>query len=155
MRHRDFRLLFGGSVVGGFVMPMQFLSQIFWIQDHHPGRQVLYVGLIAASRGTAMLLFSFIGGAFADRFERRRVLLACESTALGLSVIIALLLLTSVTGLALLVFRDFTFMSTLLITHLATVLALFLTLPYGKFVHGFYRTAALLKFRAQSPEPRA
>ena len=68
---------------------------------------------------------------------------------------IALLLLTSVTGLALLVFRDFTFMSTLLITHLATVLALFLTLPYGKFVHGFYRTAALLKFRAQSPEPRA
>jgi citrate/tricarballylate utilization protein len=24
------------------------------------------------------------------------------------------------------------------------VLALFLTLPYGKFVHGFYRTAALV-----------
>lgn len=76
-------------------MPMQFLSQIFWIQDHHPGRQVLYVGLIAASRGTAMLLFSFVGGAIADRFERRRVLLACESTALGLSAVIALLLLTN------------------------------------------------------------
>ena len=61
---------------------------------------------------------------------------------------IALLLLTSVTGLALLVLRDRTVMSILLITHLATVLALFLTLPYGKFVHGFYRTAALLKFSA-------
>jgi len=50
---------------------------------------VLYVGLIAASRGSAMLLFSFVGGAFADRFERRRVLLACESTSLALSVVIA------------------------------------------------------------------
>jgi citrate/tricarballylate utilization protein len=28
--------------------------------------------------------------------------------------------------------------------HLATVLALFVTLPYGKFVHGLYRTAALV-----------
>ena len=60
---------------------------------------------------------------------------------------IALLLLTSVTGLALLVLRESAVMSLLLITHLATVLALFLTLPYGKFVHGFYRAAALVKFR--------
>ncbi|MFK7880828.1 tricarballylate utilization 4Fe-4S protein TcuB [Roseobacter sp.] len=33
----------------------------------------------------------------------------------------------------------------LLTFHLATVLTLFLTLPYSKFVHGFYRLAALLK----------
>jgi citrate/tricarballylate utilization protein len=37
-------------------------------------------------------------------------------------------------------------MGTLLIVHLGTVLALFLTLPYGKFVHGLYRAAALVKF---------
>ncbi len=64
---------------------------------------------------------------------------------------IVLLLLTSLTGLALLVLRDQETMSLLLIVHLATVLALFLTLPYGKFVHGLYRTVALLKFSA----PRA
>jgi citrate/tricarballylate utilization protein len=56
-----------------------------------------------------------------------------------------LLLLTSVTGLLLLVLRDRAMMGSLLIVHLAVVLALFLTLPYGKFVHGFYRTAALVK----------
>ena len=61
---------------------------------------------------------------------------------------IALLLLTSLTGLALLVLRDGELMSSLLIIHLATVLALFLTLPYGKFVHGLYRTAALMTFRS-------
>lgn len=98
LRHRDFRLLFGGSIVLGFLMPMQFLTQVFWVQDHYPGRQVLYVGLIAASRGSAMLLFSLIGGAFADRFERRRVLLACESAALAISAAVALLMLANPFG---------------------------------------------------------
>jgi len=34
---------------------------------------------------------------------------------------------------------------TLLALHLGCVMALFLTLPYGKFAHGIYRSAALLK----------
>jgi citrate/tricarballylate utilization protein len=34
-------------------------------------------------------------------------------------------------------------MGRLLALHLGAVLALFVTLPYGKFVHGFYRLAAL------------
>jgi citrate/tricarballylate utilization protein len=34
----------------------------------------------------------------------------------------------------------------LLAIHLATVLALFITLPYGKFVHAIYRLAALVRY---------
>jgi citrate/tricarballylate utilization protein len=30
------------------------------------------------------------------------------------------------------------------------VLALFVTLPYGKFVHGIYRTAALINFAIEN-----
>ena len=41
-------------------------------------------------------------------------------------------------------------MGVLLVIHLGAVLALFLTLPYGKFVHGIYRTAALLKYAVES-----
>ena len=59
---------------------------------------------------------------------------------------IVLLLLVSVTGLALLAFRDTGAMALLLALHLGPVMALFLTLPYGKFAHGVYRVAALLKF---------
>ena len=59
---------------------------------------------------------------------------------------IALLFLTSLTGLLLLVLRDRAIMAPLLLVHLGVVLALFMTLPYGKFVHGFYRTAALIKY---------
>lgn len=62
---------------------------------------------------------------------------------------IFLLLLISITGLALLAFRDSTLMALLLIAHLATVMTFFLTIPFGKFAHGFYRSAALLKFAVE------
>ncbi len=61
-----------------------------------------------------------------------------------------LLLITGATGLILLVCRDTIWMPTLLALHLGPVLALFLLLPYGKFVHGIYRTLALIKYRRQS-----
>ena len=57
-----------------------------------------------------------------------------------------LLLLTSVTGLVLLFARHQPAMPVLLLVHLGAVLALFVTLPYGKFVHGIYRASALVKF---------
>ncbi|MDB5839313.1 MAG: tcuB [Herminiimonas sp.] len=66
---------------------------------------------------------------------------------------IALLLLTSVTGLALLAWRDSVAMGLLLAVHLGVVMALFLTLPYGKFAHGIYRTAALLKWSIEKRQP--
>jgi citrate/tricarballylate utilization protein len=59
---------------------------------------------------------------------------------------ITLLLLTSSSGLALLALRDTVAMDGLLALHLGVVMALFATLPYGKFGHGVYRCAALLKF---------
>jgi citrate/tricarballylate utilization protein len=63
---------------------------------------------------------------------------------------ITLLLVTSATGLLLLAFREQrAVMAGLLIAHLGSVLALFATLPYGKFVHGIYRTAALVKYAAE------
>ncbi|MEO7392341.1 MAG: tricarballylate utilization 4Fe-4S protein TcuB [Ramlibacter sp.] len=59
---------------------------------------------------------------------------------------IALLFVTSLTGLALLGWRDTGAMPLLLAVHLGVVMALFATLPYGKFAHGVYRGAALLKY---------
>ena len=58
---------------------------------------------------------------------------------------LALLFLTSLTGLALLFFRHTSAMGGLLAIHLGFVLGLFVTLPYGKFVHGMYRLLALVR----------
>ena len=64
-----------------------------------------------------------------------------------------LLLLASVTGLALLGLRETASMPMLLATHLGCVLALFVTLPYGKFVHGLYRYLALAKYEREARQP--
>ncbi len=66
---------------------------------------------------------------------------------------IALLFLTSITGLALLAWRDTGAMAVLLAVHLGVVMALFLTLPDGKFAHAVYRCAALLKFAIEKRQP--
>ncbi|MGI9334467.1 MAG: tricarballylate utilization 4Fe-4S protein TcuB [Gammaproteobacteria bacterium] len=65
---------------------------------------------------------------------------------------LALLFLTSLTGLLLLVLRNSPAMGVLLAVHLGVVLGLFLTLPYGKFMHAIYRVAAL---RQAAREARA
>ena len=41
----------------------------------------------------------------------------------------------------------------MLCLHLGFVMALFLTMPYGKFAHGIYRLAALLKFSIEKRQP--
>ncbi|HCJ29049.1 MAG TPA: tricarballylate utilization 4Fe-4S protein TcuB [Pseudomonas sp.] len=66
---------------------------------------------------------------------------------------IALLLLISVTGLALLALRDTAAMAILLAVHLGVVMAFFLTMPYGKFAHGIFRSAALLKHAIEKRQP--
>ena len=65
------------------------------------------------------------------------------------TVFLVLLCLTSLTGLALLVLRHSTLMGLLLVIHLAVVLVLLLTLPYGKFVHALYRVLALIRYHAE------
>ncbi len=68
---------------------------------------------------------------------------------------IALLLVVSITGLALLALRRTGAMPFWLALHLGSVAALFLTMPYGKFVHGFFRVAALLKHAIENACPTA
>ena len=66
---------------------------------------------------------------------------------------LALLFLTSLTGLLLLVLRESRAMGILLAVHLGVVLALFFMLPYGKFVHAIYRFAALVRFHVERRRP--
>ena len=59
---------------------------------------------------------------------------------------IALLFLTAASGLALMALRQTPALALLLCLHLGAVMALFATMPYGKFAHGIFRSAALVKF---------
>lgn len=66
---------------------------------------------------------------------------------------IALLFLVSATGFAVLFLRNTVALPFTLALHLGAVMALFLTLPYGKFAHAVFRMAALLKFAIEKRLP--
>ncbi len=66
---------------------------------------------------------------------------------------IALLFLVSSSGLALWLARATPALALLLCLHLGAVMALFATLPYGKFAHGIFRTAALLRHAVEKRQP--
>jgi citrate/tricarballylate utilization protein len=62
---------------------------------------------------------------------------------------LVLLFLTSLTGLLLMIFRETSAMGILLLIHLGVVAGLFITMPYGKFLHAVYRYAALIRNAAE------
>jgi citrate/tricarballylate utilization protein len=70
-----------------------------------------------------------------------------DETRFGMdTAFIAMLFLTGATGLVLLLLRATPAMGMLLAVHLGVVFGFFITLPYGKFVHGLYRFAALVHY---------
>jgi citrate/tricarballylate utilization protein len=84
-------------------------------------------------------------GLLAEKWKRDPVLV--DETRMGMdTAFIAMLFLTSLTGMALLLLRDSGAMGPLLALHLGVVFSLFLTMPYGKFVHGIYRFVALVRY---------
>lgn len=83
-------------------------------------------------------------GLFALKLRRNPATEDVRQSTLDVAFL-SLLVLTSLSGLLLLTLRETRAMGTLLVVHLGIVMALFLTLPYGKFVHAIYRFAALLR----------
>lgn len=84
-------------------------------------------------------------GLAADRQQRARARGKVEWRSMDAAFIV-MLFLTSLSGLLLLALRATPAMGTLLAVHLGVVFALFVTLPYSKFVHGLYRFLALVRF---------
>jgi citrate/tricarballylate utilization protein len=98
--------------------------------------------ILGTSGGVALLIGT--GGLLYLKFRMDSI--PYSSQALGMDVsFLVLLFLTSLTGLLLMVFRETIGMGTLLTVHVGFVVAFFITMPYGKFIHAIYRYASLLK----------
>ena len=90
-------------------------------------------------------------GLLSEKWKRDPMLL--DEKRYGMDVaFIVMLFLTSLTGLALLFLRETSAMGVLLALHLGVVFSFFLTMPYGKFVHGIYRYAALVRYAKEQAQ---
>lgn len=106
--------------------------------------------LLGALGGVSMML----GAAGLFRFNLRRHPQHGDAAQKPMDLgFIGLLFFAAATGLALWAARGGAAMPLLLALHLGVVMALFLTLPYGKFAHGIYRCAALLRYAVERRQP--
>ncbi len=86
--------------------------------------------------------------------KRRRDPVLSDPSQSGMDLaFLVLLFLASLTGLLLLLVRETAAMGPLLAAHLGAVMGFFLTIPYGKFAHAVYRTAALVRFAIEESRP--
>ena len=72
LKHRQFRYLVLGQAVSNIGSQMQTWA-LFWHIDQLT-QQPLALGMVGAARVVPIVLFSIFGGAFADLFDRRKLL---------------------------------------------------------------------------------
>jgi citrate/tricarballylate utilization protein len=68
-------------------------------------------------------------------------------------VFLVTLCLAALTGILALILRATSAMGSILVLHLACIAALFVSAPYGKFVHAVYRTLAIVRYEIEQGRP--
>ncbi len=87
-----YRWLWFNALCTAMTLTLELLSQGWLVLSLT--NSPFWVGVAAGIRGASQTLFSIPGGALADRFDRRRVLLASQSVAALGALVVALLVLT-------------------------------------------------------------
>src|SRR4051812_9517236 len=87
--YRDYRLLFAGQAVSSIGSWMQMVAQ-GWLIYALTGSP-FYLGLVALARAVPVFVFSLIGGAVADRADRRLVIAVANGFAGILATVLGLL----------------------------------------------------------------
>ena len=85
---RDFRLLTYGSLITGLGTQATLVAlpyQVFVLTN-----SAFLTGLLGAAELIPLVVASLFGGALADRFDRRRMLLACQIALVAIAAVLAL-----------------------------------------------------------------
>lgn len=144
------RRYFHQAVFYGFVLCLAATSLAFFYH-HFLGRPAPYPfwswPVVPGTLG-GMAILAGTGGLLFLKIRMDRIPAGAGSLGLDLGFLIFLFLI-SLSGLLLLLFRSTPAMGILLALHLGLVAVFFITLPYGKFVHGVYRYAALVRYAVE------
>jgi MFS family permease len=83
----SYRLLWIGTLASFATNPIRFSAGILFLTNSAPDDvRFLLAGVLGAISGLVTLLFGMIGGALADRFNRRRLLIAAQAVLIAATV---------------------------------------------------------------------
>jgi citrate/tricarballylate utilization protein len=148
----DDRRLYHHFVFYGFVLC--FASTSVATVYHYLGREAPFPWYdLPVALGTLGGIGLIVGSIGLLCGKARRDPTLQDKTKYGMDVaFLAMLFLTSLTGMMLLGLRATPAMGLLLALHIGIVFALFITMPYGKFIHGFYRFVSLVRYAEERRE---
>jgi MFS family permease len=89
--YRDFRVQWIGACTSSIGTWMQIVAQN-WLIVSLTNSSPFFLGLDAFLQQLPIILFSLIGGVFADRYDRRRTLITSQCVQMGTSGMLALLM---------------------------------------------------------------
>jgi MFS family permease len=95
LRHRNFRLIWSGLAVSAVGTWMQIVAQSLLVLELTHGSAIA-LGTVALTQAMAFLLFAPLGGSFADRHDKRRVLLVTQTLMMGLAILLGGLVATGI-----------------------------------------------------------
>lgn len=91
LRHRNFRLFWIGFLVSNAGAWIQTVAQGWLVYDL--SENAVYLGLVGLIRAIPLITLSLVGGSFADRFDRKRVLFITQTVMMSTSFVLGLLTL--------------------------------------------------------------
>jgi len=94
LRHRNYRLFFTGHSISLMGTWIQNIS-LGWLVYRLTG-SAMYLGVIAFAGQIPSLFITPLAGVYADRFNRRRMLIITQSLAMVIAIILAIFVLTDV-----------------------------------------------------------
>jgi len=112
LRHRDFRLFWGGNFLSNIGTWMQNVAMGWLVLQLATDNPAFWLGVVGFASSAPMLAFSLLGGVIADRIDRRKLMLVTQSammifafilwglTALHWMTLPLLVLISFTTGIA-------------------------------------------------------
>ena len=91
LRHRNYRLFFSGQIISVIGTWMQSIAQLWLV--YRLTRSSLLLGLVGFAGQIPVFLLAPVGGVFADRHSRHRIVIATQTSAMLLAFILSALTL--------------------------------------------------------------
>ncbi len=107
LRNRDFRLFWFGNFLSNVGTWMQNVAESWLVLQLAPSNSAFWLGVLGFAATAPMMIFALIGGAIADRVDRRRLMMWTQSTLMVLAFTIWALTVTHRINIPLMILLSF------------------------------------------------